>query len=81
MEQFPQLANLGAFGAIVGWMLWRAEPRLERIERALERLTRAQMLSLLSRPDIDDRIKDQAREVLDETQDGNGHAYGNKGRR
>ena len=66
MPEWGAFANLGAFGAIVAWMLLRAEPRLERIERALEQLTRAQMLTLISRPEVEAAVKEQARQLLEE---------------
>lgn len=42
------LLNLGGVGVVLAWMLWRTDRRLERLERAIDRLTRAQLLFLLA---------------------------------
>ena len=60
------LLNFGAIGCVLAWMLWRSDSRQEKIERSLDRLTRAQMLTLVARPDVDDHIKHQARQIMRE---------------
>ena len=56
-------------GTIALYVLLRLEPRLERIERALERLARAQLLLLISRPGVDETVKVQARLLNGEIDD------------
>src|SRR5262245_26435325 len=58
------LLRYGVVGAVLAYVLWRIEPRLDRIDRGLAILARAQMLTLLSRRDIPEPMKDQARQVL-----------------
>ena len=67
------LLQAGVAGAVLAWFMLRAEKRFDmyedrilRVEHALDRLTRAQMLTLLARSDVDEPIKDQARAVLAE---------------
>ena len=60
------LANLGAAGIVLAWFMASTDPRLKRIERAIDRLTRAQMLTLISRSDVDVPIKKQAHAILKE---------------
>lgn len=64
------LLNVGAVGAVLVWVLWRIEPRLDRVELSMNRLARAQMLTLIARPDVDDLVREQARDLLREM----GHA-------
>jgi len=65
-EFFNGLLQLGGIGSVLAWMLYRSDLRMERMERALDRLTRAQMLMLISREDVDPPIKAQARAILQE---------------
>lgn len=71
---FTGLLNFGAIGFVLAWMLWRSDARLNQIERALDRLTRAQMLTLIARPDVDDHVKRQATAILCELAPGEGEA-------
>jgi len=64
------LINFGALGIVLAWFMFRTEGKLERIERALNRLARAELISTLSRPDVDEPVKRQARRALQEL--GNG---------
>lgn len=66
MEQLNLLANFGAIGVVLAWVLWRIEPQLRQLERAVDRLTRAQMLTLLALPEVEEPIKRQAQTVLRE---------------
>ena len=61
------LLNLGAVGAVLAWFLLKAEPRMRAMEDAIDRLVRAQMLDILSRPEVAPAIKDQAQRLLTET--------------
>lgn len=60
------LVQAGVLGPVLVWFMLRAEARLERLERAQDRLTRAQMLTLIARPDVEEPIKHQARILLQE---------------
>lgn len=60
------LVQAGVAGVVLGWFMLRSESRMERLERSINQLTRAQMLMLLSRPDVDEGIKRQARDLLTE---------------
>lgn len=66
LESLSGLLNFGAIGSVLAWMLWRSDSRLERIERSLDRLTRAQMLLLVAQPDLEAPIKAQAHALLRE---------------
>jgi hypothetical protein len=66
MSGLEPLLNLGAIGAVLAWFLVNLGPRLERIERAIDRLTRAQMLTLLSRPDVPEPVKRLAGDLVKE---------------
>jgi hypothetical protein len=61
------LLRYGVVGAVLVYVLVRIEPRLDRMERALNALTRAQALTLLSRRDVPEPTKEQARQVLRDT--------------
>lgn len=66
MPGIEPLLNLGAIGAVLAWFLVNLSPRLDRIERAIDRLTRAQMLTLLSRPDVPEGVKTLANDLVHE---------------
>lgn len=77
MDNLSPLINLGAIGAVLWWFLTQTNPRLDavqrelrdmgnQVQRSLDRLTRAQMLTLISRTDVPDAIKREAREILKE---------------
>lgn len=57
------LANVGAVGIILAWHMIRIVPRLDRIERAIDRQTRAHMLDLISRPDTSEGVRRQAQSI------------------
>jgi hypothetical protein len=58
------LANIGAVGLILGYVLWQISPRLERIERAIDMNSRSLLLDIVSRTDVSDVMKDQARAMI-----------------
>lgn len=64
--EITSLANIGAVGAILAWFLWQTNPRLDRIEKAIDRQTRAILLTLVSRPEIQGAVREQARLLLKE---------------
>lgn len=44
------LANLGVPTLVLAWFMWVWGPRLDRIDRTLDRFNRVTLLHLLSRP-------------------------------
>lgn len=62
----PVLYQLGVTGVVLAWFMFRVEKRMDRVELALDRLTRTQLLTLLARPDVEDAIKTQVRTILAE---------------
>lgn len=46
------LVNLGAIGCVLAWFLIRAEPRMGRIERAIDRSTRGNLVLALVMADV-----------------------------
>lgn len=63
---FTPLANIGAVGIVLGWLMWKVEPRMKAMEASLDRATRATMLVLIEIPSIAAAIKGQAQEIVDE---------------
>lgn len=64
------LVNFGALGIMVLWFMFRTEKKLERIEKALQTLSRAELISVLGRPGVEPSVKHEARKALREM--GNG---------
>ncbi len=64
MGDLAPLANIGAVGLILGYVLWQISPRLERIERAIDMNSRSLLLDIVSRTDVSDVMKDQARSMI-----------------
>lgn len=62
----PLLFQLGVVGVVLAWLMFRVEKRMERVELALDRLTRTQLLTLLARPDVEETVKSQVRSILAE---------------
>jgi hypothetical protein len=69
VAQYAPLVNVGAVGLILWWFMQRAEVRFKAIEDAIDRSTKSQMLSILSRNDVRPEIKAEAQAVLDEVKD------------
>jgi len=69
------LINIGAIGCVLAWFLIRAEPRLGRIERAIDRSTRANLIMAQIMSDIaehrrvSETTKVQAKELIKEVDD------------
>ena len=61
--------NYGACGLILGWTLFRAEPRLTDIARAIDRLTRMIGLLLSELPHVIEQVKRQAVSINRESDD------------
>lgn len=58
------LLQVGAVGAILGWILVQTNPRLERVERALDFLSRTMLLDIVSRDGVPEVNKRQAQSML-----------------
>ena len=61
------LVQAGVLGPIVGWLMLRTDRRLERLEAAINRMTRAYALSLFLRPDLTAPVRKEARSLIQET--------------
>ncbi len=66
----PALLNVGAIGGITVWLLTRMDRKLDRMERALNRLCRTQLIEILSRPTTSETVREQATAVLKEIDNG-----------
>lgn len=62
------LVQYGPMGVVLAWFLFRTENRLGGIERALDRVSRAQMLDLVSRPETPPAVRRQAERLLKEVE-------------
>lgn len=60
------LVQLGVAGVMLGWFMYRVEHRMDRGERAIDRLSRSLLLDLVARADTTEAVKAQARQVLGE---------------
>lgn len=63
---YSPLYNLGAIGVVLGWLMWRVEPRMKSMEAAQDRATRANMLMLIAIPQVADGVKEQAQGISKE---------------
>ena len=59
------LIQSGVPGILLWWFMQRAENRMDRIERALDRQTKAQLLTIVDKPH-DEQVREQARALLAE---------------
>lgn len=62
------LLQFGAGGFVLLWFMFRCEPRLRAIERAIEKLTRAVLLSVISSASNPIKVE-EARKILREIDD------------
>jgi hypothetical protein len=65
-ESLAPLLNVGAVGLILAWFMFKNEPRMERMEEAIDRNTRGQMLFLLGVETMPRAITEQAQQMLQE---------------
>lgn len=66
---FSLLFNYGVCGLILAWTLWKAEPRLRAIERAIDRLTMMIAVMLTELPHVFDAAKAQAVAMVEQLKD------------
>lgn len=62
------LVQYGPMGVVLAWFLLRTETRLAAIERALDRMSRVQLLDLVSRTETTPVVKLQAQQLLKEVE-------------
>lgn len=60
------ITNFGALGIIAGWLMFRFERRIERIEASVDRVSRALMLELVGREATSPMVRRQAQQLLAE---------------
>lgn len=60
------IAPAGVAGVVLFWFMLRAESRLDRLERAIDRLSRTQLLALLDDERTSEQVRRQARAILAE---------------
>jgi hypothetical protein len=63
------LANVGAVGVVLAWFMLVTIPRLERIERAVDILSKAILLDQVSRPGVSPVVKAQAQGMINTIDD------------
>jgi hypothetical protein len=68
MHGMDQLLQVGAVGGVLIWFLARAEPRLKGLEESNDRMTRGMMLFVLAAEEIRAYLRDQAAQLLAETE-------------
>lgn len=62
--ELTPLFQLGAVGAVLAWFLLQTNPRLERVERAIDLLSKAILLDLIGRPETQPNVRAQAEEMV-----------------
>lgn len=60
------IINTGVVGCMLAYYLLRTEPRLSRIERAIARSDKANMLLLIGMKSITPAIREQSQRLIDE---------------
>lgn len=69
MAGWEPLINLGAIGCVLAWFMFRSEPRMTRIEEAIDRNTRAQVLLAMALDVKYPVIKERTQDLLTELDD------------
>lgn len=64
--ELSPILNLGAVGAVLLWFMLRSEPRLVRVEEALNRMTRMLGHTIVSMENVDEAVKRQAKSIVEE---------------
>lgn len=66
-ELFKSLASgAGVAGMVLGWFLWRIEPRLKALEDAQHVSNKVDLLRLVSSPHVATEVKESATQILKE---------------
>lgn len=63
MEAFAPLLNIGAVGGVLIWFMTKAEPRMKRIEQAIDRATLANMVFLMGIKGIPEHVQREAEKI------------------
>lgn len=63
-DKWGPLINLGAIGVVLFWFLWKTEPRLRRIEDAIDANSRTVLIAVMAMESVPDFVKTQAAEQL-----------------
>lgn len=68
MEGTPLVvwAQFGFSSLVAGYVLWRIEPRLDRMSRSFDGLTRGILIEVITRRDVPPEIEREARDLLNE---------------
>jgi hypothetical protein len=69
MPELSPLLQLGGAGALLVWLLLKAEPRLKGIEAAIDRLARVHLLAVLAVEQLSGALKAEAQKLLEEIHD------------
>jgi hypothetical protein len=64
IQHLMPFVNLGAIGMVLGWFLWKAEPRMRAVEAAIDRQTQAILILLLELERTTPAAKERAEEIL-----------------
>lgn len=67
--ELTPLLNVGSVGLVLAWFMFKAEPRLDAIEQAIDRNTRSNMLVIMALEHVSEPIKHQAQSMLEEITD------------
>jgi hypothetical protein len=71
LQTYPWDKPLLPFGigvAVIAWLLFRTEPRLRQLERAIDRLTRSVLILILTVKMADKSAKEEAGKIGEEIQ-------------
>lgn len=63
---WSSLAEYGIIGVVLGWFLWKAEPRMRSMEAAIDRMTRGNMIMLMEIQRTTPEGKRQAQALIEE---------------
>lgn len=58
------LLNLGAVGVVLAWLMFRVERRMDRMAASLDRVSRALLMEILSRPGVSLSVTKEAQTLL-----------------
>lgn len=64
--EFGPLIQTGAIGVVLAWFLFRIEPRIRALERAVDRFSRVMLLDILSRPSVSLSVTREAQQMIED---------------